>query len=373
MNYIDKKAYPEVVEMEGVSIDFLARAFHGISDTTGFVTTGSSEAIVIALSFHRMKHQQDKHDGLEKQNFVVSEAYHKIFEKYAALFNVELRAARLDNEQRVDVDHVRQLVDDRTFCIVGIMGSTEYGKADDIVALHEIAKEYDVPVHVDAAIGGFVFPFVKNAPLWDFALSSVQTINISGHKYGLCVPGVGFLMVRNKEVIPEGYNTELKYVSGGGVEDYGLSCTKNVSLLAHMNQLIESLDVEGYRAITLQNFENMEYFTQELREIPWITECYVGDTPTVIFRGEDLDGLSAYLRNRGWIQHPSYIDALQRTYIRVVVRRHVDRRMLSSLVNDVRIFYKRYEKTVGTEESVRLQMSAHTLFRGQAKALIMEE
>lgn len=340
MNAIDKFAYPEITKMEEEVIEFMSKQFHGDEKAVGFCTTGSSESIVLALSFHRLNFLT-KHPELQntKLNFIVNEGYHKIFEKYAALFNVDIRAISLDNNYRINVKKAEQAIDENTFCLVGIMGSTELGKYDDIAELNKLAIKHSIPVHVDAAIGGFVVPFSDVKVEWDFALSNVQSINASGHKYGLSCPGIGVVLFKDKNVLPANYDGKLDYISGGSVVDYGLSCTKNAAFIMILCQNIKFYGEEGYKKITRYNYDMQEMLVRELRQNSKITDIVTGDAPLVLFKGEKLQELSDYLLSRGWVQHPSYVAPLKDKYIRIVIKKHLSKKVLGRFLQDVHYFY----------------------------------
>lgn len=333
MNFVDKAAYPEIASMEQATVRFLANAMHGDDYTSGLATTGSSEAITLALAWHQRnfiaRHPELKGETL---NFVISEGYHKSFEKFAVLFGAELRAIPLGKDLRANTAIAATLVDDRTFCIVGIAGSTELGMVDDIAALDEIAQIHSIPMHIDAAAGGYILPFIGHSHDWDFAMPSVQTINISAHKYGLCLPGVGFLLVRNRSVMPANYNGTIEYLSGGCIEDHALSCTRNASFIVNAYHNSQKYGFEGYRSIALANIKNATYLAQQLSAIPDITHVTSGDMPVVTFSHKNIHTLSAHLATKGWIQAPHTISPLKRQCIRIVVRRHITRDMIDELL-----------------------------------------
>lgn len=341
MNFVDKAAYPHISFMEEEVVQFLLNNLHAPREASGFTTTGSSEAIILALASHQRNFIESKRGNTgRKLNFVISEAHHKAFEKYAKLFSVELRPIALGSDLSVDTKAMGDLIDEDTFCLVGIAGSTELGKVDDIASISKLAQRHNLPVHIDAAIGGYVLPFLKQ-PAWDFALPNVQSMNISGHKYGLCLPGIGFLLVRTPSVMPRDYreNSEIAYLSGGKAVDYALACSRSALFVVNAHHNFKQHGASGYAALTNQNKIVADYLTQSLRGVAGIKDVIQGEAPVVNFAGQDVLELSAHLTSKGWIQNPHPISALRQRYIRVVVRRHTTRELLDTLLADIKNFY----------------------------------
>jgi glutamate decarboxylase len=347
MNFVDKAAYPDVADMEQQTVAFLLDLAQSDGNGVGFATTGSSEAIVLAMAWHRnnftSKHPKLKHEPL---NFIVNEGYHKAFDKFANLFGAELRRAPLGDDLRINIKETAKLIDDRTFCLVGIAGSTEIGMIDDISALNRLAVAHDVPIHVDAAIGGYVLPFKEGSPKWGFELPAVQTINISAHKYGLCLPGIGFLLVRNQSTIPANYNGDIAYLAGGTVNDNALSCSRNAAFVINAHHNMNLYGHKGYSAITAQNYDTAKYLADALRTMPGIEYVSLGDVPVVLFSGKNSKELSAYLSECGWIQSAHYIKVLQRSCIRVVIRKHLTRATMEELLTSIRKYTTQPQKVL---------------------------
>lgn len=338
-NFVDKAAYPGLARMERATVRFLSDLVHGDSQSFGVATTGSSEAIMLALAWHQ-RNFLDKSPN-RKPNFVVNEGYHKSFEKYARLFGAELRSVPVGADMRVDCTAIERAIDKSTFCIVGIACSTELGFKDDIQTIDKIASQHNIPVHIDAAIGGYVLPFVRNTAPWDFRLPSIQTMNISAHKYGLCLPGIGFLLARGSNVIPDNYNGDIAYLSGGGVADHALSCTRNGAFVAQAYHNSLHYGLAGYRDVTRQNLTNAHYLAKSLQQISGVEDVVIGDAPVVNINSRDTADLSSYLSMRGWVQSSHFIRQLGQNYIRIVVRKHISTEMVDDLLGDIRKFYSR--------------------------------
>lgn len=227
-NAIDKSEYPRTADIENRCVNIIADLWHAPKDEAfmGTSTIGSSEACMLggmAMKFNWRKNAQ-KH-GLDinakKPNLVISSGYQVCWEKFCVYWDVELRTVPMDADHlSLDLNHVMDYVDDYTIGIVGILGITYSGRYDDIAGLdrlveaHNQKTNFPVYIHVDAASGGFYTPFMEANLKWDFRLKNVISINASGHKYGLVYPGVGWVLWRDKQFLPEELVFKVSYLGG---------------------------------------------------------------------------------------------------------------------------------------------------------------
>jgi glutamate decarboxylase len=212
-NYIDHAEYPQTAEIEQRCIRMLASLFHAPGETTGTRTQGSSEAIMLgALSLKWKWRARREAAGKDytQPNLVFGGDVHVVWEKFCRYFDVEPRIIPLQPEKyTVGPEDVEPHVDENTIGVGAVLGTTFTGHADDIVGINQMLlglKErhgWDVPLHIDAASGGFVWPFLYPHSEWDFRLEQVRSINVSGHKFGLVYPGIGWLVFRENDDLPE--------------------------------------------------------------------------------------------------------------------------------------------------------------------------
>src|SRR3954447_20144635 len=205
-NFIDHAEYPISAEIEQRCVRMLADLFHAPGETTGCRTQGSSEAIMLgALSLKwKWKQRQEKADRpVEKPTLVFGGDVHVVWEKFCRYFDVEPRIVRLREDKYViGPEDVEPHVDGNTIGVAAVLGTTFTGHADDISGITDLllrikeTRGLDVPLHVDAASGGFVWPFLYPHSEWGFRLEQVHSINVSGHKFGLVYPGIGWLIFR---------------------------------------------------------------------------------------------------------------------------------------------------------------------------------
>jgi glutamate decarboxylase len=212
-NFIDHAEYPISAEIEQRCIRMLADLYNAPGETTGARTQGSSEAIMLgALSLKwKWKERREAEDkSVGEPNLIFGGDVHVVWEKFCRYFDVEQRVVPLQpGKYTIGPDDVEPHVDENTIGVAAVLGTTFTGHADDITGINDLLvrlkeeKGHDVPIHVDAASGGFVWPFLYPHSEWDFRLEQVRSINVSGHKFGLVYPGIGWLVFREKSDLAE--------------------------------------------------------------------------------------------------------------------------------------------------------------------------
>ena len=214
-NYIDHDMYPQLFEMEHRMVRWLHSLWHGPKDVDiyGTATVGSSEACMLAGLAHKWNWRKARElagkDGT-KPNIVTGGNVQIVWKKFMRYFDVEPHIAplKVDN-YRLTTEHLDKLVDENTICVVAIAGQTFTGEDDNFQEIHDWLDDYErrtginIPMHIDAASGGFINPFLYPDYRWDFRLPRVMSINASGHKFGLTPPGLGWVVFRERKVFHE--------------------------------------------------------------------------------------------------------------------------------------------------------------------------
>jgi glutamate decarboxylase len=212
-NFIDHAEYPQTAEIEQRCIRMLAHLFHAPGETMGARTQGSSEAIMLgalAMKWKWRARREAAKKGTEKPNLIFGGDVHVVWEKFCRYFDVEPRIVPLqENKLVIGPEDVEPHIDENTIGVAAVLGTTFTGHSDDITGINDLLlrikeeKGHDIPLHVDGASGAFVWPFVYPHSEWDFRLEQVQSINASGHKFGLVYPGIGWLIFRSKDSLPD--------------------------------------------------------------------------------------------------------------------------------------------------------------------------
>ncbi|KAJ6806548.1 glutamate decarboxylase [Iris pallida] len=355
-NYVDMDEYPVTTELQNRCVNMIAHLFNaplGESETAvGVGTVGSSEAIMLAgLAFKRRWQNRRKAEGkpCDKPNIVTGANVQVCWEKFARYFEVELKEVKLsDGYYVMDPEKAVEMVDENTICVAAILGSTLNGEFEDVKRLNDLLVEknketgWDTPIHVDAASGGFIAPFLYPELEWDFRLPLVKSINVSGHKYGLVYAGIGWAIWRSKEDLPEELIFHINYL-GADQPTFTLNFSKGSSqVIAQYYQLIR-LGFEGYRNI-MENCQENAMVLKEGLERTGRFDIVSKDNgvPLVAFSLKDRSRhdefeVSDYLRRFGWIV-PAYTmppDAQHVTVLRVVIREDFSRTLAERLVLDV--------------------------------------
>lgn len=345
---------------------------------------GSSEAIMLGvLAMKRRWKNKRKAEGksTENPNIVMSSAVQVCWEKATRYFEIEEKLVYCTQDRYViDPKEVVDLVDENTIGICAILGTTYTGEYEDVKGVNDLLIErgLDTPIHVDAASGGFVAPFTVPDLEWDFRLKNVVSINVSGHKYGLVYPGVGWVVWRGAEFLPQELVFNINYL-GADQSSFTLNFSKGASqVIGQYYQLIR-LGKQGYKAIMSNLTRTADYLSDSLEAHGYIIMSKKsGDgLPLVAFRlppNEDRVydefALAHQLRVRGWVV-PAYTMAPNTNnlkMLRVVVREDFTRNRCDALLADIKLSRQQLE-AMDAESVRRTQdfISKHHLHSGKSK------
>ncbi|KAG6676068.1 glutamate decarboxylase-like [Carya illinoinensis] len=371
-NYVDMDEYPVTTELQNRCVNMIAHLFNapvGATETAvGVATVGSSEAMMLAgLAFKRKWQAKRKLEGkpYDRPNIVTGANVQVCWEKFARYFEVELKEVKLSEGYYVmDPLKAVEMVDENTICVAAILGSTLTGEFENVKLLNELLTKknkdtgWDTPIHVDAASGGFIAPFLYPDLEWDFRLPLVKSINVSGHKYGLVYPGVGWVVWRSKEDLPDELIFHINYL-GSDQPTFTLNFSKGSSqIIGQYYQLIR-LGFEGYKNIMENCMENARVLKQGIEKMGRfkIVSKDVG-VPLVAFSLKDSSKYTVFqisenLRRYGWIV-PAYTmapDAQHIAVLRVVVREEFSRSLAERLVADLERVVRKIDTLPSTEST----------------------
>jgi glutamate decarboxylase len=259
-NMIDKDEYPQTAELEMRCVSMLARLWNAPSpdEATGCSTTGSSEAAMLGgLALKRRWQYRRKAEGkpIDSPNIVMGINVQVCWEKFANYWDVEMRLVPMEGDRlHLSAEEAVKRCDENTIAVVPVLGSTFDGSYEPVeeicAALDDLEARtgLDVPVHVDGASGGFVAPFVDPDLAWDFRLPRVASINVSGHKYGLVYPGVGWVVWRDADALPDDLVFWVNYL-GDNMPTFALNFSRPGAQVVGQYYNFLRLGFEGYRKV----------------------------------------------------------------------------------------------------------------------------
>jgi glutamate decarboxylase len=369
-NYIDHAEYPQTAEIEQRCIRMLAHLFHAPGETTGTRTQGSSEAIMLAALSLKWKwrgRREAAGKATDRPNLVFGGDVHVVWDKFCRYFDVEPRIIPLRNDRfTIGPEDVEPHVDENTIGVAAVLGTTFTGHADDIAGINDLLvrlheeRGLDVPLHVDAASGGFVWPFLYPDSAWDFRLERVRSINVSGHKYGLVYPGLGWLVFRDPTDLPDDLVFYENYL-GKTDATFTLNFSTGAAMVLAQYYNFIRFGHDGYRYV----METMQLNARALAEHIVGTGRFVlvGDAaaeqlPLVAFQlagdpdYDEFDVASQLAAERGWMV-PAYTlppNAQHVTIMRALVKQTLGHSLASTLASDIADACATLEKKGGLHE-----------------------
>ncbi|HEX2703655.1 MAG TPA: glutamate decarboxylase [Solirubrobacteraceae bacterium] len=355
-NMIDKDEYPQTAAIEARCIKIIADLWHADEreSATGCSTTGSSEAVMLgalALKWRWRERMRAAGKPTDKPNLVTGANVQVCWEKFCRYWDVEPRLVPMEgNRYHLDAEQAVGHCDENTIGVAAVLGSTFDGSYEPVKEIAAALDRYerdsgiDVPLHVDAASGGFVAPFIQPKLEWDFRIPRVQSINASGHKYGLVYPGVGWAIWRDEAALPKELIFDVNYL-GGHMPTFALNFSRPGSEVIAQYYMFTALGFEGYRAIQQQSSDVAQYLAAEIAAIgPYELISEGSELPVFAFtlrsevKNYTVFDVSTSLRARGW-QVPAYSFPENRqdlSVLRIVVRAGMTYDMADLLLEDLR-------------------------------------
>jgi glutamate decarboxylase len=363
-NMIDKDEYPQTAELEMRCVSMLARLWNApdAGQATGCSTTGSSEAAMLGgLALKRRWQHRRKAEGkpIDSPNIVMGINVQVCWEKFANYWDVEMRLVPMEGDRlHLSAEEAVKLCDENTIAVVPVLGSTFDGSYEPVKEICDALDDLqartglDVPVHVDGASGAFVAPFVDPDLEWDFRLPRVASINASGHKYGLVYPGVGWVVWRDAEALPDDLVFWVNYL-GDNMPTFALNFSRPGAQVVGQYYNFLRLGFEGYRRVQAYARDVATGLSGRIAELGPFELLTKGDElPVFAFTLKDgIDNFTVFdvsnaLRERGWLL-PAYTFPKNRedlAALRVVVKRGFSEDLADLLIHDLERQLPRLQK-----------------------------
>jgi glutamate decarboxylase len=356
-NMIDKDEYPQTAELERRCVNILGDLWHAPagSDAPGCSTTGSSEACMLggmALLWRWRERRAAAGLSTTKPNLIMGANVQVCWEKFCRYWQVEPKLVPMvPGRLHLTGPEAAALCDENTIGVVAVLGSTMDGSYEPVLEISQALDRLaalggpDVPIHVDGASGAFVAPFIQPELVWDFQVPRVASINTSGHKFGLVFPGVGWIVWRDSDHLPDDLVFRVNYL-GGDMPTFALNFSRPGAHVAAQYYNFLRLGYEGFRQVHQACQDIAVYLSSEIAKMgPFELLTDGTELPVFSFKIRDPEeagytvfDLSERLRGRGW-QVPAYTfpeDMTDTAVIRIVVRNGFSRDMASMLLDDLR-------------------------------------
>jgi len=327
-NLGDPGLFPATAKLEQEAIRMLGSLLSNPS-AHGHIVSGGTEANILAMWAARNLNK-------EHNEVIVPASAHISFDKAADLLNLKLIKVRLNDRFQMDVTAVENAITSKTVAIVGIAGTTELGVVDPITELSEIAVDHNIYLHVDAAFGGFVLPFLKeinsDVPEFDFGLLGVRSITMDPHKMGLAPIPAGGILFRDESTMKR-VGKRVPYLAGGETEQTTLLGTRSGASVVTVWALLKHLGRKGYETVVKHCMKLTHKLAEGVQRIDGVN---LVTPPTINIVGIKSDGveiqlIAQELRNRGWAI------SLFPNHIRIVIMPHIKPLHIEDFLNDLEI------------------------------------
>ena len=373
-NYIDHDMYPQVFKMEGQMVKWLHDLWNGPKgvEPYGAATIGSSEACMLSGLAHKWNWRESRQNARKdasRPNMVTGGNVQIVWKKFMRYFDVEPRIVPLKpGNYRLTAERLEQFVDENTICVVAIAGQTFTGEDDDFQEIHDWLDAYEkktgisIPMHIDGASGGFVNPFLYPDDKWDFRLPRVESINASGHKFGLVPPGIGWVVFKERKIFNEELIFYVNYL-GGEMPTATLNFTRGTAPIAVQAYMMLRLGRDGYARLMRQTLDNAIHLRKRLLDSGYFVIMNEAQRIPVVALTLDKRvknfnefDVSAKVRERGWVLSAYTMppDAQEVRSLRVVVRPHLNLTVIDTLANDIIGACRFLEKHGGTATAPQL-------------------
>lgn len=380
-NLIDKDEYPQTAEIERRCVNLLADLWNAPGAAVGCSTVGSSEASMLggmAAKWRWRARQRAAGRPTDRPNMVCG-SVQICWKKFARYWDIELREIEMTHDQLcITPESVLEQVDENTIFVVPTLGVTYHGLYEDVAAISRALDDLqartglDVPIHVDAASGGFLAPFTSpDREPWDFRLERVKSINASGHKFGMAPLGVGWVLFREQQDLPDDLVFHVSYL-GGDMPTFQINFSRPAGQVIAQYYDFVRFGRSGYAAVHGSCHAIAEACAAEIGELEGFEIIHDGNAdqgiPAVVWtltenakRGFTLYDLADRLRMRGW-QVPAYPftgDLAGKAFQRILVKRDFTREMADLLLADIHQAVAHFQEHPAAPRQQSAQQAPH--------------
>jgi glutamate/tyrosine decarboxylase-like PLP-dependent enzyme len=300
------RAFPSVKRMEDEVVEMALSLFNAPDGAQGFMSTGGTESIVQAVQTCRDWSRQQRADARHRGNIVASETVHPAFNKGAKLMDLEVRRVPVTADLGLDLAAIEAAIDDDTIMLVGSAPNFSYGSIDPITELGALALRRGLWLHVDACVGGYLAPFVRQIgrqiPDFDFAVPGVASISADLHKFGFCPKPASTVFYRDADKARH-HHFDCNVWPNGRFVTGTLVGTRPAGGVAGAWATFQYLGVEGYREIARQLMDFIDRYKQGIGAIPGLKLLGQPHLSIVAFGSDEVDvfRVAEVMAGSGWL------------------------------------------------------------------------
>src|SRR4030043_1614206 len=343
LNRLSPTSFPSLRRFENEIVSMCANLLHGNENVVGSVTSGGTESIIMTVLVAR---EMDKNKGRRGYHpeLAIPITAHPVFLKACHYMNITPRIIPVREDKRVDVNLFREAINKNTILLVCSAPCFPFGVIDPVTDIARIAVEQKKLFHVDACMGGFMLPFMKETgypvPDFDFSVPGVTSISLDAHKYGYAMKGASIILYRNPQMRMKQFYIYPDW-PGGIFASVALMGTRSGGSVAGAWALINYLGKEGYREIVKQVMETTKKIISGINSIPGLNVISNPDMCLIAFTSEnhDIFVIADMMEEKGWhLDRQQFPDSLHLT----ISRGNVE--TVDQFINDLKEVMSQTEK-----------------------------
>ncbi len=305
-NGLNPMAFKSLHRMETDVVRMVGRLLHGDAETCGTMTSGGTESLLLAVKTARDRARR-LHPWNHRPEMILPTTAHVAFDKAADAFGVRIRRARLTADLRVDVRHVKRLINRHTVLVVASAPQYPHGVVDPVAEIGQLALKRKIPFHVDACVGGMILPFIERlgrpVPPWDFRVPGVTSLSADLHKYGYTAKGASVLLHRSRDYLQDQIFIATDW-PGGVYASPTLPGTRPGGTIAAAWAGMQAMGEDGYLALARQTLAAADELRAGVRAIDGLKLLSPDDMPIVTWASGapdvDVYAVADQLEARGW-------------------------------------------------------------------------
>jgi len=289
-NGLNPTAFKSLKKMENDIIGATASILNGTDEVCGVVTSGGTESCLLAVKTYRDMANDKRR--VTKPEMIIPETAHVAWYKASDYFGVKIRQVPLDDSFVPDIKKLKKMINRNTVMILASAPEYPHGTIDPIEVMGEIAQEKNIPLHVDACVGGFILPFMEmngeSIPKWDYRVPGVTSISADIHKYGYAAKGASTITYRNLDYLRYQMFVQPDW-SGGVFASSALLGTRPGGAYAGAWAALQYFGIDGYKKLADETLKAVNKLKNGIKNIPELEIMGCPQGPLFAYQSYDAE------------------------------------------------------------------------------------